>query len=202
MARRKGFDPNHSSYYNSNVFLFFVCFVVTIHCPTFQSVLFILRMRSIFWKPLTPGHMWLNISLIKVLSMIREGTEICVLVVCTCLKSLVICSNSRLSLDILPKEETETFHTGMALVDNVLYSYLVLWWDTVTRFSRNNYYWRHLNNIIALRRVGFSNDYVERWIGFSQQRIEEPWLHPLSCGRVGGSNSSSSCERRFRITSK
>lgn len=58
--------------------------------------------------------------------MISEGIEICVLVVCTCLKSYVIGSNSRLSLDILRKEETENSHTGMALVDNVLYSYLVL----------------------------------------------------------------------------
>lgn len=60
--------------------------------------------------------------------MISEGTEICVLVVCTCLKSLAIGSSSRLSLDSLPKEETENSgtHTGMALVDNVLYSYLVL----------------------------------------------------------------------------
>lgn len=70
--------------------------------------------------------MRLNIALIQVLSMIREGTEICVLVVCTCLKSLVIGSNSRLSLASLPKEEIENSHTGMALVDNVLYSYLVL----------------------------------------------------------------------------
>lgn len=58
--------------------------------------------------------------------MISEGTEICVLVVCTCLKSLVISSNFRLSLDIFPKEETENSHIGMALVDYVLYSYLVL----------------------------------------------------------------------------